>query len=93
MVLPDRLVFTPFGIWRGIFRDKVVLKDQVASAHPAQSAIFNSEGLVVERPLRGGVHEEIQFFPRGESPDKILQAMRELGYPVDLTHRRARLFG
>lgn len=100
MVLPDRLVFKPFGIFfRGIFHDVIVMKYQISNIYPTTEIFWllackRGPLIVFEQPVAGSpVGECIQFFPKKESVSNILSTLEASGYTVDWAPRKPKIFG
>lgn len=58
LVAPDRLVFEPFGVWRGIFHEVVVSKHAITVVYPTTDTFIlmpgrSGRGLVIEQSLAG----------------------------------------
>ncbi len=93
-VVPDRVSVVPFGIWRGIFREKVVVKSDAITVFPVTSPLAGRSGILIDGNIGGdGVAQEIYFYPRTASEAGVLMGLTNLGYQVDLTQRKPRIFG
>lgn len=98
MVAPYRLVFEPFGVWRGIFHQVVVSKYAITVIYPTTGTFIlvpgrSGRGLVIEQPLAGSdTPEQVQFFPKG-SVAPILRALAEQHYQLDPKPGKAKIIG
>jgi hypothetical protein len=93
-LLPDRISIVPFGILRGMFREKVIFKSERVRVNPVTSTFLDRKGILIDGHTGGdGVSQEVYFFPRKRSAAEVLAEMTELGYEVDLTPRNPRIFG
>lgn len=98
-ILPDRLIFQPFGLMRGIFHDVTLMKHRVANIHPTPEVFVPlacriGSYIVFEQPVPGSaVGESIVFFPRKVRSSDILNALEASGYAVDRRPRKTKIFG
>ncbi len=99
LIYPDKLIFQPFGFFRGIFHEIEIIKDQIVGIYqsvpilvPLAGAV--TAGLLIERPLDGSrKNEQIQFFPRKVAVGDLIGPLETAGYIVDPRPKRQQIFG
>ncbi|HET7017122.1 MAG TPA: hypothetical protein VFI65_24580 [Streptosporangiaceae bacterium] len=89
-VYTDYLMFTPFGMLRGIFKDLTLRKVDITRINPSTTVISRYESVIFENPvLPFSEGECIYFHPRGARVVDVLNALESARYPVDRRPRQS----